>query len=169
MALNRKPSPEVRELKEQMELIQKQIAEAEANARAEENRLKAVVKHTGLNYALLINDLYDRLGIEPEHPTIRNSKNGPVEVSTDKSEEQRVQRLETFLSDVLDSADPELIKILQEQDAATRAQHRDERTKSSTSKTGSDSPSPDEDPIDDLPENDEEDQEEDVLLRAEAS
>lgn len=156
MALNRKkPStqdiewtPELLAMQKEIELAQQRLAEAKAKQRAEEARLKAMVEHAGVSYAKLVNKLYDRLGIEPEHPSIRQTKRGPVEVSADKDEALRTQRLYEVLVAVLDAADADLIETLRLEDAETRDRHRDERTKDSGPARSDDSDHSDDDDAD---------------------
>lgn len=127
MALNPMPSPGLRDLQQKIASLRDQLAQAEAEEHAEKERLETKAKEAGIHYATLIQSLYDRLGIEPEHSTVVDAGDGPVEVPTDLDEKLRVERLSTMLTVVLHEADPTIIKALQMGDAMDRDRRHDER------------------------------------------
>lgn len=127
VALNSAPSLGLRELQQRITSLRDQLADAEAEEHAQKERLETKAKEAGIHYAALVQSLYDRLGIEPEHTAVVDTGDGPVEVPTDPDEKQRVERLSSMLTVVLHDADPGLIMALQMDDAMDRDRRRDER------------------------------------------
>lgn len=128
MALNRKKSPELQALLAEQAEMQRRLREAERAQKAKEDVAKKAAAKNGAAYAGLVLDLFEELGVEPEHPRVRIDKNDrEVEVSTDPNDELRLPRLREILERIIEEADPELLDQLKRDDDAGRDQRRDER------------------------------------------
>lgn len=96
--------------------------------RAEQSRQVTAQRHlvqahkdAGKSHSRVVLDLYDLLGIAPEHPRQRVISTGDeqrtVPVSTDKDEKLRAQRLHHLVEQLVQMVPEEDLKALQEADA----------------------------------------------------
>lgn len=128
MALNKRKSPELEALLEQRAEMERQIKEAQQEQQAEENAAKKAAERNPTAYGLIVHGLYERLGVEAEHPSIRRSRNGgETEIATDTDESLRTERLMDVLGKLIDAADDELLEELKVEDDLGRDARRDER------------------------------------------
>lgn len=70
-----------------------QIAALVAEQEAEEREVRGAIKHAAFARCDAVQQLYETLGVAPEKPLVRQSKNGPQEVSQDRDETKRAARL----------------------------------------------------------------------------
>lgn len=75
------------------QLRAEQIAKLKAEQDAYDRSVKESVKAAAFARCAAVEELYELLHIEPEKHSTRESKNGPVQVSTDKDESKRSVRL----------------------------------------------------------------------------
>lgn len=135
MTLNRKKSDELQALLDRQAEMEREIKEAEKTQEAKEAIARKASKKNGAAYAGLVLDLYELLGIEPEHPRVRKSGDGgrDVEISTDPADGIRLGRLRGMLEEIIGAADQSLLDELKRADEAGRDERRDERERSKRS------------------------------------
>jgi hypothetical protein len=79
--------------KTKSQLRAEQIANLQAEQDAYDRSVKESVKAAAFARCAAVEELYEMFGVKPEPPTIREGKNGPVQVSADKDEAKRAGRL----------------------------------------------------------------------------
>lgn len=122
MAIDKKSIDQrVAELKAQLEEAEKQQEAAERERRA---RIDKAKKHAGDSRVEAVDSLYEVLGIEPEHPHTRTVKGKVHEVTADKDEKLRTERLVAFVQKLVDEAKPGVVDRLRKEDEAEREERR---------------------------------------------
>lgn len=130
MALNTKISPELKALLEQKAEMERLIREAEKAEQAKQAAARKAAQRNPTVYGVLVHDLCELLGVQPEHPHLRKGPNGTeVEVTTSRDERLRVERLITMLDTILEKTDKDLLEELRIADEKARDQNRAERGK----------------------------------------
>lgn len=116
------------ELRQQM--AREERAEQSRQVTAQRHLVQAH-KEAGKSHTRVVLDLYDLLGIAPEHPRQRVISTGDeqrtVPVSADKDEKLRTQRLYHLVEQLLQLVTEEDLKSLQEADAAGRDERHAQR------------------------------------------
>lgn len=111
----------VAELRAQLEEAE---SEKQAAEKAERERIERAKKHAADSHVRAVLGLYDLLGIEPEHPHSRTVKGKVHEVTTDKTEQLRTERLVTLVEKLANEVKPEMLQRLQREDEKGRQQRR---------------------------------------------
>lgn len=146
-----------------IEALRKQLEEAEAARQAEEKAELAAIRRAqraaGESHTRLVLDLYDLLGVEPEHPSSRVVKGHVREVAVDRAEELRTQRLYDLIEG-LAAAAPEALTRLKEADETGREERRPESKAEVADSAGDSAAESDEGGIDEAEGDDDEDVEE---------
>jgi hypothetical protein len=96
-----------------------QIAKLQYEQDAYDKNVKESVKTAAFARCAAVEELYDLLGIEHEKASTRESKNGPVQVSTDKDETKRSNRLVEAVARLVAGRDESAASLPQHQQAAT--------------------------------------------------
>jgi hypothetical protein len=96
-----------------------QIAKLQSEQDAYDKNVKESVKTAAFARCAAVEELYDLLGIEHEKASTREGKNGPVQVSTDKDETKRSNRLVEAVSRLVAGRDESVASLPQGHQAAT--------------------------------------------------
>lgn len=108
--------------------LRRQLEEAEAEQKAaereEERRISKAKRLAGANHTRTVLDLYELLGIEPEHEGVRMVNGTPRPVSTDKDERHRTQRLFEFIEGLVEEANASVLGNLHTADDESRDSRR---------------------------------------------
>ncbi|WDH78247.1 hypothetical protein PTQ19_12070 [Microbacterium esteraromaticum] len=128
MALNSKKTDAERRLHQRL-AEERERSRSEARAATKRQRAaRAAAARNAEGFADLALDLFDRLGVDPEHPRPRVLADGSeVGVDTDPSYRLRIERLRARLDAVLGAADSQLLEQLRCEDDAGRERRRLER------------------------------------------
>lgn len=115
--------------------LRRQLEEAEAQRAREEKEAERLIaaasKAAGDSHTRLSLALYDLLGVEPEHGTTRVVNGQRRDVTLDKDERIRSQRLYDIVATLVRNADK---KVLEEAKAADRRGRDERKPKSSKSR-----------------------------------
>src|SRR5690606_4795070 len=106
------------------EALKAKLAEAEAEKKAEEKKHRAALarvrKYAGESHARTMLELYELLGVDPEHSTTRMSRGTEVRVNVDRDETVRSRRLLTIIEGLVDAVDDDVLAELQRADREDR-------------------------------------------------
>lgn len=121
-----------------LDALRRQLEEAEAQKAREqkeaERLIAAASRAAGGSHTRLTLALYDLLGVEPEHGTTRLVNGQRRDVTLDKDERIRSQRLYDIVAALVRNADERTLSELQSADR----RGREERKPKSTKKAGPD-------------------------------
>lgn len=111
----------IEELRRQLEAAE---AEKAAQDRQDQARLRSAQKAAGANHTRLVLALYDMLGLECEHGTIREVKGRQYEVAVDKDETIRTRRVFDMVSALIENVDESMLGDLRIADELGREKRR---------------------------------------------
>ena len=105
--------------KTKSQLRAEQIAKLQAEQEAYDRSVKEAVRVAAFARCAAVEELYEMFGVKPESPSIREGKNGPVQVASDKDETKRSVHLVEAIARLVAERDEHTAAASQQRQAAT--------------------------------------------------
>jgi hypothetical protein len=101
--------------KTKSQLRAEQIAKLQAEQEAYDRSVKEAVRVAAFARCAAVEELYEMFGVKPESPSIREGKNGPVQVASDKDETKRSIHLVEAIARLVAERDEQAAAASQQQ------------------------------------------------------